>query len=288
MRLLILAVDPKMDTPRPFPPPIPNLGGTRTLQQRHGRVFTKPRSPRSNSGPGRATRRELYGENMGGIITDYHVVKRPNRGEVRIRDSVTATASNCPRFGSSPCSKDTIIGSACSVGSPWPWTKGTGMAMSDSRRGGTLFSLSSPFPFLSTALSGWLPMARCIGHDGGGAGFDFIPNNGWSPSMDWGTGPKVPAANSLLLLRSSSGRWSWQLGPTGRTRRAKKLCQVGPTQQFLWWSTRVGKAGQWAHGVGAMSFLGGWVKGNGSAEANSAHGAGLSFSLFFLFFCFLF
>jgi hypothetical protein len=45
-----------------------------------------------------------------------------------------------------------------------------------------------------------------------------------------------------------------------------------------------GKAGQWAHGVGAMSFLGGWVKGNGTGEANSAHIVGLSFSLFFIFF----
>jgi hypothetical protein len=49
--------------------------------------------------------------------------------------------------------------------------------------------------------------------------------------------------------------------------------------------TRVhGKAKQWVHGVGAMSFLGDWVKGNGTSDANSAHVVGLSFSLFFFSF----
>jgi hypothetical protein len=51
-------------------------------------------------------------------------------------------------------------------------------------------------------------------------------------------GPRQPpAAISLFLLQSLSGRWSWQLGPTGRTHKwpsdgmpKNKICQAGPTQ----------------------------------------------------------
>jgi hypothetical protein len=42
-----------------------------------------PRYCTTNSDPGRSMRRELYREHKGGIITDYRVVKRSDRGEVR-------------------------------------------------------------------------------------------------------------------------------------------------------------------------------------------------------------
>jgi hypothetical protein len=102
---------------------------------------------------------------------------------------------------------------------------------------------------------------------------------------DWPRSPSGELAVSVAELE-------WKMKATTRTQWQKSACQKNSVMwdppSSVYDGAPVEKAGQWAHGVGAKSFLGTWVKGNVSAEANYAHGAGLSFSLFsFLLFSIL-